>query len=112
TTGLTVVTPRRDLSRVGQVGLLLLMQVGGIGFVVGAVVVFRLLGRRITLEERLNLRDSLGGVSADALLTLTGRVVLGVVLIEALGALLLWVNWLGRFGPSRAAYYAAFHSVA
>lgn len=112
TTGLSVITPGQDLSRFGQVVLLGLMQVGGIGFVVGAVVVFRLLGRRITLEERLNLRDSLGGFSADALLTLTGRVVAGVLLIEGIGALLLWLNWLGRYGPGPAAFYAVFHAVS
>ena len=112
TTGLTVITPGRDLSLFGQVVLLGLMQVGGIGFMVGAVVVFRLLGRRITLEERLNLRDALGAVSADAVLFLTGRVVAGVLLIETAGALVLWLNWLGRFGPGRAAYLAGFHAVS
>jgi len=112
TTGLTVITPGRDLSLFGQMVLLLLMQVGGIGFMVGAVVVFRLLGRRITLEERLNLRDSLGALSAEAVLSVTGRVVAGVVLIEGAGALVLWLNWLGRFGAGRAAYLAAFHAVS
>lgn len=112
TTGLSVITPGRDLSLFGQIVLLLLMQVGGIGFMVGAVVVFRLLGRRITLEERLNLRDALGALSADAVLALTGRVVAGVLLIEAAGALVLWLNWAGRFGAGRAAYLAAFHAVS
>ena len=86
TTGLTVITPGRDLSLFGQVVLLGLMQVGGIGFMVGAVVVFRLLGRRITLEERLNLRDALGAVSADAVMLLTRRAVAGVRLIDATAA--------------------------
>jgi trk system potassium uptake protein TrkH len=112
TTGLTVITPGRDLSSFGQIILLGLMQVGGIGFMVGAVVVFRLMGRRITLEERLNLRDALGAISADAVLSLTGRVIAGVLLIEGVGALLLWLNWLGRFAPGRAAYYAVFHAVS
>lgn len=112
TTGLTVITPGRDLSQFGQIVLLALMQVGGIGFMVGAVAVFRLLGRRITLEERLNLRDALGTISAEAVLTLTGRVVAGVLLIEGVGALLLWLNWLGRFGAGRAAYLAVFHAVS
>lgn len=112
TTGLTVITPGRDLSLFGQLVLLALMQVGGIGFMVGAVVVFRLLGRRITLEERLNLRDALGALSADAVLFLTGRVVAGVLLIEARRPLVLWLNWLGRFGPGRAAYLAGFHAVS
>jgi trk system potassium uptake protein TrkH len=88
------------------------MQVGGIGFMVGAVVVFRLLGRRITLEERLVLEDVYGSLSAQALRRLTGRVLAGVLLIEGVGALVLWVNWLRYFSPSRAAFYAAFHAVS
>jgi trk system potassium uptake protein TrkH len=115
TTGLSVITPGRDLSLFGQVVLLLLMQVGGIGFMVGAVIVFRLLGRRISLEERLSLRDALGSISADAVLFLTRRVIAGVLLIEAIGAGLLWLNWAGRLGrlePGQTAFYALFHAVS
>lgn len=112
TTGLSVITPGRDLSLFGQIVLLMLMQIGGIGFMVGAVTVFRLLGRRITLTERLTLRDSLGLVSADALLRLTRRVLIGVIVIEAAGALLLWLNWRATFGDERAIFLAIFHSVS
>ncbi len=112
TTGLTVITPGQDLSLFGQMVLLVLMQVGGIGFMVGAVVVFRLLGRRITLEERVALRDALGDVSTSALVRLTGRVVAGVLLIEGIGAVLLWLNWQRFYGPGRAAYFAVFHAVS
>ena len=112
TTGLSLVAPGQDLSTFGQVVLLLQMQVGGIGFMLGAVVVFRLLGRRITLEERLALRDSLGLISTQAILRLARRVVEGVLLIEAVGAALLWLNWQRFYGPGRALYYAIFHSVS
>jgi trk system potassium uptake protein TrkH len=112
TTGLSVITPGRDLSRFGQVVLLLLMQIGGIGFMVGAVVVFGLLGRRITLEERLTLRDSLGLISMGSLLRLTRSVLLGVLIIESAGALLLWLNWLPLYGAGSAAFYAIFHAVS
>jgi trk system potassium uptake protein TrkH len=112
TTGLSVITPGRDLSTFGQVILLLLMQVGGIGFMVGAVAIFRLLGRRITLEDRLALRDSLGLVSTAALLRLTWSVLIGVVAIELAGALLLWLVWIPAYGAAPAAFYAIFHAVS
>lgn len=112
TTGLSVITPGRDLSPFGQVLLLVLMQVGGIGFMVSAVAIFRLLGRRITLEERLALRDSLGLVSTAALLRLTQSVLIGVVAIELIGAALLWLIWMPLYGAGRAAYYAIFHAVS
>jgi trk system potassium uptake protein TrkH len=112
TTGLNVITPGLDLSPFGQLVLLVLMQVGGIGFIIGSVMVFRLLGRRITLEERQNLRDAMGALSADALLYVTRRVVAGVFAIELAGALLLWLLWLPDLGAARGAFYAVFHSVA
>jgi trk system potassium uptake protein TrkH len=100
------------LSLFGQIVLLILMQLGGVGFMVAAVAVFRLIGKRVTFAERLTLRDSLGLVSAGQILTLTGRILLAVVLIEMIGAVALWLNWLPQFGPGPAAYYAIFHSVS
>jgi trk system potassium uptake protein TrkH len=112
TTGLSVITPGRDLSTIGQVVLMLLMQLGGVGFMASAVVIFRLIGRRITLEERLTLRDSLGLISTGSLLHLMWRVLLGVLIIESAGALLLWVHWIPIYGAGRAAFYALFHAVS
>ncbi len=112
TTGLSVITPGRDLSTFGQIVLLLLMQAGGIGFMVGAVTIYQLLGRQVSLEDRLTLRDSLGLLSTGALLRLTRQVLIGVVLIELAGALLLWLNWLPVYGAGAALYYAIFHAVS
>ncbi|HEX6287853.1 MAG TPA: potassium transporter TrkG [Herpetosiphonaceae bacterium] len=112
TTGLSVIQPSRDLTLFGQLVLLVLMQLGAIGFVVLAVTVFRLLGRRITFAERVALRDSLGVVDLWAIVQLARRVLLGVLAIEALGTLLLWSSWAGRFGAGRAFFLALFHSVS
>ncbi len=112
TTGLSIITPGRDLSMFGQVVLMLLMQLGGIGFMVTAITVFRLAGKRVTFAERLTLRDSLGLVSAAQILRLTTRILIAVVVVECVGALLLWVNWLPEFGTRQAAYYAVFHAIS
>ena len=86
TTGMTIITPGVDLSLFGQVVLLVLMQLGGVGFMVAAVAVFRLIGKRVTFAERLTLRDSLGLLSAGQILSLTSRILAAVLFIEALGA--------------------------
>lgn len=112
TTGLSVIQPSRDLTLFGQLVLLMLMELGAIGFVVLAVSVFRLLGRRITFAERVALRDSLGVVDLWAIVRLTQQVLLGVLAIEGLGALLLWLRWAGEFGAGRALFLAVFHSVS
>ncbi|MBX7254556.1 MAG: hypothetical protein K1X50_21420 [Candidatus Promineofilum sp.] len=112
TTGMGIITPGVDLSLFGQTVLLVLMQLGGVGFMVAAITIFRLLGRRVTFAERLTLRDSLGLISAGQILRLLTRVLVAVLLIEAIGAVVLWLAWRAQYGPWWAAYMAVFHSVS
>ena len=112
TTGLSLITPGADLSTFGQLVLLLLMQVGGIGFMLGSVLIFRLIGRRVTLAERFALRDSLGTVSAGSVVKVAQRITLGVLSIELGGAVVLWLIWIKQFGVGQAAYLALWHSVS
>jgi trk system potassium uptake protein TrkH len=111
-TGLTVITPGQDLTLAGQFVLLALTQIGGIGFMVGAVAIFELLGRRISLRNRLALTDSLGLLSPANILRLTRLVLAGVLLIEGLGAITLFFNWRAQLGDARALYFAIFHSIS
>lgn len=113
-TGLSIITPVQDLSPVGQILLMLLIQVGGVGFMVVAVIIFRLLGRRISFTDRIALSDSLGLLSPAAIVTLTRRVLITVVTIEAIGAMLLYLHWRTdpRLSEGQAFFYAMFHAVS
>ncbi|MEJ5346762.1 MAG: potassium transporter TrkG [Chloroflexus sp.] len=113
-TGLSVITPVQDLSLVGQILLMLLIQIGGVGFMVVAVIIFRLLGRRISFTDRIALSDSLGLLSPAAIVTLTRRVLITVVTIEAIGAMLLYIHWRTdpRLSEGQAFFYALFHAVS
>jgi len=111
-TGLTIITPAKDLSLAGQVTLMVLIQIGGVGYMVTAIVVFRLLGRSISFADRLALRDSFGLLDMNAILTLTRRTLVAVLLIELVGAIFLWFGWRPILGDERAAFYAIFHSVS
>ncbi len=111
-TGLSTITPARDLTLLGQTVLLALVQTGGVGFMVAAVIVLRLLGRKISLVDRLALRDSLGLLEPRAILRITARVLLTALTIELFGAILLWLNWRGPLGDARAAFYGLFHAVS
>jgi trk system potassium uptake protein TrkH len=111
-TGLSVIQVADDLTLFGQIVLLILIQIGGVGFMVLAVVVFQLIGRRISLLNRLALCNSLGLIDPGAILELTRRVLLSVTLIELGGALLLWLHWRDLYGPERAIFLAIFHAVS
>ncbi|MFN3704555.1 MAG: TrkH family potassium uptake protein [Thermoflexales bacterium] len=113
-TGLSVIAPGRDLSLFGQLVLLGMIQIGGVGFMVVAVVVLRVLGRAVALEDRLALRDSLGLINLAEIVQLTGRSLVVIALVELAGAVLLWLHWrtflpLSEF---RVMLYALFHAVS
>ena len=88
-TGLTVVDPGSDLTLFGQVALIALIQVGGLGFMTLSTLILILLRRRITLSERLVISNSLNQEGLQGMVALTVRIVVLVLAIEGIGAVLL-----------------------
>lgn len=111
-TGLSIIVPSSDLSLFGQLVLLTLIQIGGVGYMVASVIIFRLLGRSISFADRLALRDSFGLLDMAAILTLTRRTLFAVLSLELLGAFLLWIHWRADLGDARAILFAVFHAVS
>ena len=113
-TGLTVLTTSTDFTLLGQVILLCLIQLGGVGYMVLVALTLQLLGRRISLLDRLAIFTPLGLDKPAAILHLLRQVVIGILLIEGVGAMLLYIHWRisGIVAPDRAAFYAIFHAVS
>lgn len=111
-TGLSTITAATDLTVLGQIVLAVLIQVGGVGYTVLAVITFRVLGRSVTLADRLALTDSLGLLNPGGILALTRQVLVMVLSIELIGALLLAFHWRGLMPPDQLALYSAFHAVS
>jgi trk system potassium uptake protein len=113
-TGLSVVTTGTAFTRLGQWVILLLMQLGGLGFLVAVILTVRLLGRRVSLLDRLAVSSSLGLASPRAILEVLGRTIGFMLAIEGIGALILWLHWTlsGMVAPRDAPFYALFHAVA
>jgi len=113
-TGLTVLTTSTDFTLLGQVVLLILIQLGGVGYMVLVALTLQVLGRRVSLLDRLALSTSLGLDQPGAILRLLRRVVVGILVIEAVGAILLFVHWRssGIVAPEKAGFYALFHAVS
>jgi trk system potassium uptake protein TrkH len=111
-TGLIVVDTPNDLSLFGQLVVLALIQLGGLGYMTLTTAVAVSLGRRITLQERLALQETLHVHSLDGLLQFTARVLKLTVIFEALGTVVLAARWWSEHGPVRAIYLGAFHAVS
>ena len=113
-TGLAVATTSTTFTPLGQLVLLVLIQIGGLGFVVLVVAALRLVGRHVPLEERMALADELGVGRSRSILSILQRTVLFMLLVEGLGAALLFIYWSSthQTPEGRTLFYAIFHSVA
>ncbi len=112
-TGLTVRSTGNDFSWIGQVAILLLIQLGGIGIItVTTYITFRI-GAGRGLRSRTAAAETIGVEAPQPQLAALLREVLRFSLtIEAIGFAILFVRWLFEFPPHQAAWYALFHSVS
>ncbi len=111
-TGLTVITPAADLSRFGQIVLICLIQVGGLGFLTFSTLLFMILGKRLTLKNRLVLRESLNTDSLSGLTGLIRWIFTLTISIELTGAALLAIRFIPQYGPGEGVYLSIFHAVS
>ncbi|WP_199242665.1 TrkH family potassium uptake protein [Desulfosporosinus fructosivorans] len=111
-TGLVVVDTATTFTHFGQWVILLLIQVGGLGFMTFATLFAMILGKKITFKERLLLQEALNQVSVEGIVRLTKSVLQISFAIEAMGALILTLRWYSDFGWSKALYYGVFHSIS
>ena len=110
-TGLIVVDTAKDLSRFGQVVVMLLIQAGGLGYMTISTLVAVALGRRITVQERLTLQEALNIHTREGLLRFAGTVFKLTLALEMLGALILAIRWARELGLGLAAFSGLFHAV-
>ncbi|HXV43416.1 MAG TPA: potassium transporter TrkG [Anaerolineae bacterium] len=111
-TGLVVVNTQATFSTFGEIVILLLIQVGGVGFVTLSVVLFRLIGRQVSIRERNLLSQTLGVWGREGIVQLTLTVLFITLAIEFVGALILFSQWVQIMDWRQAAYYSIFHAVS
>lgn len=88
-TGLAVVDTRDTWTTFGQVVILALIQLGGLGFMTSSTLLVMLLGRRISVRQRVVMAGTFGALAAVPPGTLVRRIVLATLAVEAVGAVLL-----------------------
>ena len=111
-TGLIRVDTGTHWTMFGQVVILLLIQVGGLGFMTIACLFFFALRRRIGLRQRMVLAQALGSDTYSGIVSLVRNILRGTAAVEGVGALILFFRFLPEFGFGRALWYGVFHSVS
>ncbi|GIO94989.1 K+ transporter Trk [Paenibacillus lautus] len=110
-TGLVVVDTGTTFSSFGQVVIMLLIQIGGLGFMTMATLFALALKRRISLKDRLILQEAMNQSSMEGIVRLIRRVLLYSLIIEACGAIILSIRWAFDMPIGQAIYYGVFHAV-
>ncbi|MBR6767491.1 MAG: Trk family potassium uptake protein [Clostridia bacterium] len=111
-TGLVVVDTGTTFSAFGHVVLMVLIQVGGLGFMTILTLMFRMMGRSISLRERIIMRDSMNEDAIGGVVALIRWVAISAFTVEAVGALLFAVRLIPVYGWGRGLFYSAFHAVS
>ena len=111
-TGLVAVDTGTTFSLFGQVVLLVLIQVGGLGFMVFATMIMVALGRKISIRGRMLIRESMNGASLSDLGRLTWIYLLLSLAIEVVGMILLSIRLVPLWGWKHGIWMALFHAVS
>ena len=111
-TGLVTVTPAVQFTLAGQIILLILIQIGGLGIIACAVGFLLLLRRQITVKERIVIQETYNMEAPGGMVAMILRVIKGTLAVETAGAVLYAFRFIPEFGVLRGIWYAVFHAVS
>jgi len=110
-TGLSVVDTAK-LTPYQQSVILVLIQLGGLGFMTFSIGFFSLLTEKITTRWQFAFKGIFGETSRIPIRQVVKKALLFTVIIEAVSAMLLFFCFLGHHTPGRALYYALYHAIS
>ena len=110
-TGLSTINITNEFNFFGKTVIMLLIQMGGLGFMTMATMVAMILGEKITLKDRLVIREQMGSTKLSGMVKLIRYVIFSTFLIEGLGAILLSFTFVPKFGL-KGIFYSIFHSIS
>ena len=111
-TGLVVVDTGAAFSRFGQVVILLLIQVGGLGILSLGALAALLVGSRVGYRQRMQLQAQVNALHVGGVVRLVRGIFVLALTAEALLTLLLWTRYAPRHGPWEGLFQALFHAVS
>lgn len=111
-TGLIVSDTYQNWTLFGQIVILCMIQVGGLGFMTIGAYISVLLKKRIGLQEREQLQESVNTLEIAGVVRLVKKIVQGALGIELLGAILLAFRFIPKFGIANGIYFSIFHAIS
>lgn len=111
-TGLVTVDTGTHWNLFGQTVIMILIEIGGLGFMSFATFISVLIGRRITLKSRLLMQEAMNTFNIQGLVKMLKKVMLFTFIIQFIGALILSTQLIPEFGVARGIYISIFSSIS
>lgn len=111
-TGLVTLDTGTHWSVFGQTIIMILIEIGGLGFMSFATFLAILLGKKITLKNRLIMQEAMNTFDIQGLVRMVKYVLMFTFTIQFFGALLLSSQLIPEFGIVKGLYFSVFHSIS
>jgi trk system potassium uptake protein TrkH len=111
-TGLIVLDTPVDLSHFGQTVVLVLIQIGGLGYMTVGTILLVVMGKRIGLQQRMVIQETLSTFTMEGLIRFIIGILVFTFTVELAGAVVLGFHFAKEMPPLRAAFFGVFHAVS
>ncbi|MCF0135414.1 MAG: Trk family potassium uptake protein [Lachnospiraceae bacterium] len=111
-TGLVLRDTATAWSFFGQVIIIVLIQIGGLGFMTVATFAFLLAQKRMGLRSREIMLESINNSNMNGIVQFSGEIIAGTAIFEGTGALLLATVFVPRMGWKKGLWYSVFHAIS
>ena len=105
-TGLTTVVPSEQFSKFGQIVLMCLIEIGGLGFMSFIALILMFMGRKINLSDRMLIKESLNQNNVGGLIKLIKKIFLYTITFQIVGMLLLSIRFIPKYGVGEGLFYS------
>lgn len=111
-TGLTTLNTAEHWNSAGQFLLMLLIEIGGLGFMMVPIIFFAIAKKKVSFSMRIVLKEALNLEKMSGVMNLMIYILKFAVIIQLLGALALSVVFVPKFGLGKGIWFSIFHAVS
>lgn len=111
-TGLVTLNTSAHWSVFGQTVIMMLIEIGGLGFMSFTTLIAIVIGKRITLRERLVMQEAMNTFSIQGLVSMVRYVFGFTFAVQLFGALLMSTQFIPKYGLKTGIFYSIFHSIS
>ena len=111
-TGLIVQDTATFFTPLGQMILLILFQLGGLGIMAFSTLILLVAGKKVSIQDKIMIQQDYHYTAAKNVKSLIRNIFFYAIAIEGVGTLLLFLQWKGKFPGLKALFYSLFHAIS